>query len=119
MSSSTMSRTEWYRPKMKWLKRFALLALVGVAAITLATWRYPVGAVGDALFLLGIVTIAPLLFWLYYVPVMHWRERYRGKRPNIWGAFLVFESSGVSRILYWFVHVLPDQRKAKLYRDAP
>jgi hypothetical protein len=117
MSASTTSRAEWYRPKWKWLKRFALLGVVGVAAFTAAS-SYPVGPVGDSLFLLGVITIAPLLFWLWYVPVMHWRERYRGKHPNIWGAFLVFESTGISRLLYWLVHVIPDQRKTKLYRDA-
>jgi len=64
-------------------------------------------------------TLAPLIFWLCFIPIMHWRDRYRGTKPYTWGAFLVFETSGWSKIFYWFMHVLPDRERRGLYRDVP
>ncbi len=109
-----MNRTEWFESKWRWLKRFALLALVGIVAAA-------VGAATDMIGLaaLGGLLLIPLMFWLAFIPVLHWKERYIGGSSNVWGAFLVFEASSWSKLLYWFVHVLPDWRRSGQYMDAP
>lgn len=111
-----MSRADWFRPKWKWLRRLAFLALMGVAAFVAAMLIF--GEESGIAAAILFVTLAPLMIWLAYVPVMHWRERYHGKRPNVWGGFLVFETSGFSKIAYWFAHVLPDWYGSGPYKDV-
>ena len=113
-----MDRADWFPPKWKWLRRFALAALVGVAAMIFASMNKGTVWYGVA-FVIAFVMLAPLIFWLCFIPIMHWRERYKGTRPWTWGAFLVFETSGWSKIFYWFMHVLPDADARGLYRDEP
>lgn len=113
-----MKREEWFPSKWKWLRRFAFAALAGVAALIVAAMNAGSPLYGIA-FVIAFVTIVPLIFWLCFVPIMHWRERYKGTRPWTWGAFLVFETSGWSKIFYWFMHVLPDANATGLYHDEP
>ncbi len=101
-----------------WLKRFTLAAALGVL-ILIGTAASPEGPVRTTFAVIGALTLVPLFFWLCFVPIMHWRERYKGNHPYVWGAFLVFETSGWSKILYWFMHVLPDNKKSGLYQDEP
>lgn len=109
-----MSSSDWFRPKFKWLTRFALAALAGIGLAILASFSGNDTVQGIATVAL-MVTFIPLLFWLCFIPIMHWRERYRGTHPNIWGGFLVFETSGWSKIFYWFMHVLPDYNRSGRY----
>jgi hypothetical protein len=111
-----MDRAAWFPPKWKWLRRFALAALVGVVALVVPAMNPGSTLSGFATFV-GLAAIVPLMFWLCFVPIMHWRERYKGTRPWTWGAFLVFETSGWSKLFYWFMHVLPDANGTGLYRD--
>jgi uncharacterized membrane protein YfcA len=109
-----LEREKWFPPKLKWLARFAAAAVIGVFAGAAASFYSSTAA-----FLLIFATVAPFIFWLCFIPIMHWRERYRGTKPYTWGAFLVFETSGWSKIFYWFMHVLPDRERRGLYRDVP
>jgi hypothetical protein len=88
-----MSRSEWFSPIWKWLRRFALLAIPGLIALIFATTRMDT-TLGGVAFFFAFATLAPLFFWLCFVPIMHWRERYKGNHPYVWGGFLVFETSG-------------------------
>ena len=109
-----MDRTQWFEPKWRWLKRFGAAAVGGGAlmAIGALTELHAVAAIGALL-------LVPLLFWLAFVPVLHWKDRYIGTSGNVWGAFLVFETSSWSKIFYWFRHVLPDWRRSGPYADVP
>ncbi len=108
------NRTEWFRPKWLWLQRFAWAGAVGAILAV-------VGELADvaAATVAGVVLLVPLLFWLALIPVLHWKDRYIGDASNVWGAFLVFETSSWSKLFYWFVHVLPDWKRSGLYADAP
>ena len=112
-----MDRADWFAPKWRWLKRFALLGLIGVAALLIAVVNAPDIVWFFTGFSIAFATLMPIIFWLCFVPIMHWRERYKGTRPGTWGAFLVFETSGWSKLLYWFMHVLPDANGTGLYQD--
>ena len=109
-----MTRAEWFAPKWKWGRRFALSGLLGIpllvaGAVTKST---PIG-------MLGGLPFVPLLVWLSLVPILHWKDRYVGRRPIIWVAFMVLETTGWTRLLYWFVHVLPDSRSEGPDGDRP
>ena len=106
-------RNEWFAPKWLWLKRFAIAGFAGLAVIC-------VGVVAElpAIAAIGIITVVPLIFWLAFIPVLHWKDRYIGGRSGVWGGFLAFETSGWSKLFYWFRHVLPDWRRAGRYKDA-
>ena len=109
-----MNRSEWFESKWRWLRRLALVALIGVAAMV-------IGAATDVvpLAIVGGISIIPLIFWVAFIPILHWKERYIGARSTVWGAFLVFETSSWSKLFYWFFHVLPDWRRSGQYADAP
>ena len=108
-----MDRSTWFEPKWRWLKRFALAAVPGIALVIAgAAFELPL------LIALGAFLFVPLLFWVVFIPVVHWKERYIGESSGIWGAFLAFETSGWSKLVYWFRHVRPDWRRAGRYSDA-
>jgi hypothetical protein len=110
-----MTRDEWFNSKFLLLKRFAWTSFAGVLVLMAAIYFNI-----SVLALLGAIAVVPFLFWLGFIPVLHWRERYVGTRIAVWGAFLVFETSGWSKLVYWFRHVLPlDYRKQGRYSDIP
>lgn len=108
-----MDRREWFQPKWLWLKRLALAAAAGLALLV-------IGVLVNSPIWFGFAAVSalPLLVWLVLIPVLHWKDRYIGQRSAAWGAFLVLETTGWSKIVYWFRHVLPDWRKSGRYRDA-
>ena len=108
-----MNREEWFRPKWRWLKRFALAAVGGIALIAIA-----LAVDTPALAFPGALLVIPLIFWVAFIPILHWKERYIGGRSSVWGAFLVFETSSWSKLFYWFIHVLPDWRRTGQYSAA-
>ena len=83
-----MDRNSWFEPKWRWLKRFCISGLVGAALLIFGAGLELAPLVGA-----GVLCLLPLLFWLFFVPILHWKDRYIGNRSNIWGAFLVFETS--------------------------
>lgn len=108
-----MNRNDWFAPKWLWLKKFAWMGAAG-AAIFIACL-----ALGRSeLSMIGLVLTAPLIVWLAVIPILHWKDRYIGQRSGLWGGILVVETSGWSKLVYWFRHVLPDWRQADRYKDA-
>lgn len=73
----------------------------------------------EAFAAVGLLLLVPLVFWVAFIPVLHWKDRYVGTSANVWGAFLVFEISSWSKLFYWFKHVLPDWRRSGVYTDTP
>ena len=111
-----MTREEWYKYKFRWLKRFFFSALVGLFAVAIS-FAQPNEAIRSVLGVLTALAIIPLIFMLCFIPVLHWKDRYRGTKSNLWGFFLVFETSGWSKIFYWFMHVLPDKNSEGPYAN--
>lgn len=110
-----MQRSEWFARQWAWGRRFGQYTLAGLAAGTVLAllMRQP------ALFFLGLVAAFPALGWLVVVPILHWRDRYVGQRSTAWGALLVLEASGWSKLVYWFRHVLPDYGAQGRYQNLP
>lgn len=108
-----MDRGNWFAPKWLWLKRFALAGLMGLVFL-IAGVATEIPAVAAT----GAMALVPLIFWLAFIPVLHWKERYVGQRSGLWGTFLAFETSSGSKLVYWFRHVMPDWRRAGRYSDV-
>jgi ABC-type Fe3+ transport system permease subunit len=109
-----MTRAEWFKSKWLWLKRFALAAALGVP---LAVVGFATDLRGRAF--VGLALAVPLFFWLNFIPILHWKDRYIGGASNVWGVFLAFETAGWSKLFYWFMHLLPDWRRSGQYAEAP
>lgn len=108
-----MKREEWFREKWLYLKRFAVLAAVGVlfliaSAYTEVRW----------LAVLGALALVPLMLSLVLIPLFHWKDRYKGERSGLWGAVLLIETTGWFKIVYWLRHVLPDWKRNGRYQNA-
>jgi len=100
----------------KWLKRFELMraflwmalagALLGtVAALTADAVRLWTGVFAALL-------IIPAVLYIYVLTLWHWKDRYRGKHSDLWGALLLLETTGWFKIVYVFRHILPEERGA-------
>ena len=109
-----MHRNQWFESKWRWLHRFAWLGAAGVALMV-------AGAATEwiACLAIGMALLTPLIFWIAFIPVLHWKDRHVGSHSTVWGAFLAFEVSGWSKLAYWVVHVLPDKRRTGAYADVP
>lgn len=109
-----LTREAWFAPRLKLLGRFALFALLSPPALLAISivhddaWRV-------FFLLVAFVSLTPLLFWICFIPVLHWRDRYIGAHPYTWGAFLVFENSGWTKIIFWIAHVLKDKNRSGRY----
>jgi hypothetical protein len=96
-----------WRRRFRRLKRLAIFAGAGLPFFLVATlsegkWlAIACGITGALLFLPGFV-------YLYVLTIWHWKDRYRGKHSDLWGALLLLETSGWFKIVYLFRHLLPD-----------
>jgi hypothetical protein len=108
-----MQREEWFERKWHHLRRFGYFALGGLLLIA-------IGLAADQQWLTfaGCLLTVPWFVWVVLIPIYHWKDRYVGEQTNLWGALLVIETSGWSKIIYWFRHVLPDRRKSGRYANA-
>jgi hypothetical protein len=87
-----------------------LLTLVALMASGQArTWA----AVFALLFFL------PALIYTYIVIIWHWKDRYRGKHSDLWGALILIETSGWFKLVYLFRHLIPDMRQTGRYAGNP
>ena len=109
---NNMKRKEWFDSKWRYMKRFFIMAILGIGFLVLAE-MLEIKSIAW-----GGVLIVPLIYWLVMVPILHWKERYKGTKSTLWGALLVIETSGWSKIVYWFVHVLPDWNQTGNYEDV-
>jgi hypothetical protein len=108
-----MDRASWFTPQFRRLRRSAWAALCSLPIFLLAAYLKSPGIAVP-----GAILVIPLAFWVTLIPVFHWKDRYLGSRSGVWGGFLVLETSGWSKLVYWFRHVLPDYRAQGRYRDA-
>lgn len=113
---SAQNREEWFTEKFSWLKKSFKAFLIGVpfaiiAAVIQNEWTTPVLILP---FLFGLIWLIGVLC---FIPIIHWKDRYTGQRTNLWGIFLVFETSGWTKIFYWFMHVLPDRKAEGPYAE--
>jgi hypothetical protein len=65
------------------------------------------------------VLFVPAAAYLYVVVIWHWKDRYQGKHPDLWGACLLIETTGWLKIVYFFLHILPDMQHTGRYRKDP
>jgi len=106
-------RQAWFARHWQYGRRFGRYALIGVpAGVLLALLARQPGLV-----FVGVLAALPYLGWLVVVPILHWRDRYVGERSTAWGALMVLETSGWSKLVYWFRHVLADREANGRYRD--
>ena len=105
-----------------WSKRFELIrgsgwiALAGlllgvIAALTSGDVRF-----WSALF--GVLFFLPAFLYTYVVVIWHWKDRYRGKHSDLWGAVILLETSGWLKLVYLFRHLIPDMRHSGRYTDS-
>ncbi len=105
----------WQR-RFKLLRRLAIFAAVGLPFLAVAAFRGRgtiaifCGVAGAALFLPGFV-------YLYIVTIWHWKDRYKGRHSDLWGALLLLETSGWFKLVYLFRHLLPDAIETVRYGD--
>lgn len=113
---SSQTRDEWFIQKFGWLKRSAIACAIGIVTGTPLMMTQV-----EILTILGVLILFVGLAWflvvLCLIPILHWKDRYRGERSTLWAFFLVFETSGWSKLFYWFMHVLPDRRQSGVYED--
>jgi hypothetical protein len=64
----------------------------------------------------GVLLIMPAFIYTYVVILWHWKDRYRGKHSDLWGALILIETSGWFKIVYLFRHLIPDMRHSGRYR---
>ena len=64
----------------------------------------------------GILLIMPAFIYAYVVILWHWKDRYRGKHSDLWGALLLIETSGWFKVVYLFRHLIPDMTRSGRYR---
>jgi hypothetical protein len=101
----------WYRSRFACLERLFWAALAGGVLVPGGILLN--GVFGTFVTLIGVLLIVPLLGYLAILPVLHWKDGYRGNHSNLWGALLVLEASGWFKLIYWFRHLLPGYRRAR------
>ena len=60
----------------------------------------------------------PAFLYTYVVVIWHWKDRYRGKHSDLWGAVILLETSGWLKLVYLFRHLIPDMRHSGRYADS-
>jgi hypothetical protein len=92
-----------------------ILAAAGLPVLAVAALR---GRGPLAIFcgVTGAVLFLPGFVYLYILTIWHWKERYKGRHSDLWGALLLIETSGWFKLVYFFRHLLPDA--IETVRDA-
>jgi hypothetical protein len=105
-----------------WLKRFELIRAFGWVALVGLAFGVVAFISSEGIRLWAAVFCAllvlPSLIYTFVVIIWHWKERYRGKHSDLWGALIVIETSGWFKIVYLFRHLIPDMRQSGRYRYA-
>jgi hypothetical protein len=66
----------------------------------------------------GVILLLPAAIYVYVMVILHWKDRYRGRHSDLWGALILIETSGWMKIVYLFRHMVPDMRQTGRYRPA-
>jgi hypothetical protein len=107
----------------KWNRRFenilhlGWLALAGLICAFVA-WLVPENLQAPFM-VFSLFLILPEFIYVYVIGIWHWKERYRGKHSDLWGALILIETSGWMKIVYLFRHIIPDMRQTGRYRLDP
>jgi hypothetical protein len=91
---------------------FCWLSLLGLAFLITAL---VIGKTVGALAVVGALFIVPAVIHGVLLTIWHWKSRYNGSHSKLWGALLIIENTGWSRLIYFFRHVLPDKRNRGRY----
>ena len=102
----------------KWTQRFKLIRAFGWMALPdLLLVPIAILAWGKVRLWIGIFALILLLPALIYIVIIwHWKDRYRGKHGDLWGALILIETSGWMKIVYLFRHLIPDMTRSGRYR---
>jgi hypothetical protein len=107
----------------RWKKRFERIRILGW--IALAGLPFFVIALVTSEFLqifsavAAVLLILPAFVYTYVIVIWHWKDRYRGKHSDLWGALILIETSGWMKIVYIFRHIVPDMCHSGRYRLEP
>ena len=110
------SKEEWFAQKFSWLKRGVLVAAIGtlIGVPLIMTKIQGLSSLGGLVLILSLIWLIGLLM---IIPFLHWKDRYRGERSTLWVVFLVIETSGWFKIIYWFRHIFPDRKGTGRYAN--
>ena len=108
-----MKRAEWFEKKWYQLRRCGYFALGGVFVMLIGMFTKLM-----PLSILGCLAAVPWFVLVVLIPIYHWKDRYVGGHNNLWGALLVIETSGWSKIIYWFRHIFPDRAGTGRYANV-
>jgi hypothetical protein len=106
-----------------WTKRFDMIRFLGWLALASPFLGIAAALTQDNLrivltvFALGL--FLPLSVYICVVALWHWKARYRGNHSDLWGALMMIETSGWSKLVYIFRHLIPDMRGTGRYRARP
>ena len=103
-----------WRKRFELLKTFGFVALLGLIFL-IAAFLASAGVIKVTFFVVGLLAVAPGMFYLLLYTMWHWKARYRGRHSDLWGALLLIETSGWLRVVYLFRHIIPDARCAGRY----
>jgi hypothetical protein len=99
-----------------WATRFRRLKILGSAALiglSIAVLGYSIES--SPVMVAGMLVFAPGFVYIYVITILHWKDRYIGTHSDAWGAWLLLESTGWSKLVYVFRHVLADARSSGRY----
>jgi hypothetical protein len=97
--------------RVKFWGMLAALGFLGFLAV-MALGDRPLTSL---LLAVAFVLMAPFLFYLVILVIWHWKARYRGSHSDLWGALLIIETSGLTKMVYLFRHLIPDARGTGRY----
>jgi hypothetical protein len=108
----------------RWSRRFKLivqLGWVGLAGLFFLIVGLALsGFMSTFALVAGVMLCMPVFIYTYVVTIWHWKERYKGDHSDLWGALMLLETSGWSKLVYLFRHIIPDMRRTGRYKpNAP
>src|SRR5882724_7902152 len=89
----------WQETKFVWFVVFSWMLLPGIALFCLALvgstdWPYALAG------LAGFLLMVPFIIHLNVLAIWHWKSRYIGEHSKLWGAILIFETTGWFKLVY-------------------
>jgi len=98
-----------WRRRFRLLKRLAIAAGAGLPFLLVAVLR-DLDRLAVLCAVVGALLLLPAFVYWYILTIWHWKDRYRGRHSDLWGALLLVETSGWFKLVYLFRHLLPDAR---------
>jgi hypothetical protein len=100
--------------RLRWL---GILAGFGLALLAVGYFRER-GPLATFCGVTGVVLFLPGFLYLYVLIIWHWKDRYKGRHSDLWGALLLLETTGWFKLIYFFRHLLPDAIETIRYGEA-